>query len=76
VGVLQNLDELNQDVNLALVDEHLVGAVLVLNVVHLDELVLQVDVAFHHLMKMDCYLHEVVVEVKMEVVQIVLPQLV
>jgi hypothetical protein len=39
-----------------------------------------VDVAFRHLMKMDCYLHVVDEEVKMavmlEVVQMVLPQLV
>jgi hypothetical protein len=68
--VLQNLDEQILDVNLAylnvhLVDVHLVDVVLVLNVVHLDELVLQVDVAFHRQMKMDYYLHVVDVAVKL-----------
>jgi hypothetical protein len=63
-------------VNLALEDEHLVDVVLALNVVHLDELVLQVVVAFRHQMKMDCCLHVVDVEVMLAVVQMVLPQLV
>ena len=81
VDVLQNLDEQILDENLAYLDEHLEDAhsadvVPVLNVAHLDELVLQVDVAFRHLMKMDCFLHVVVEEVKLVKVQLVLPQLV
>jgi hypothetical protein len=86
VVALQIPDEQNLDVNLAyldvhLVDAHLVDVVPVLNVVHLDELVLQVDVALMSQMKMDYYLHVVDVEVKMvmmivKLVQMVLPQLV
>jgi hypothetical protein len=77
--VLQNLDEQNLVVNLASVDVHLVDVVPVLNVVHLDELVWQVDVALQRLMKMDCYLHVVDVAemlVKLELVLLALPQLV
>ena len=90
VDVLQNLDEQNLDENLAylgvvlvdvhLVDVHLVDVVLELNVVHLDVLVLLVDVALNHLMKMDCFLHVVVVAVKLveklKLVLMVLQQLV
>ena len=72
VDVLQNLDEQIQDEILASVDEHLVDVVPVLNVVHLDELVWQVVVALNHQMKMDCYLHEVVVAMMLEVVLMVL----
>ena len=85
VDVLQILDELNLDENLAYLDEHLadvnlVDVVLELNVVHLDVLVLLVDVALNHQMKMDCFLHVVVVAVKLveklKVVLMVLQQLV
>ena len=72
VDVLQNLDEQILDENLASVDEHSADVVLVLNVVHLDELVLLVDVAFRHQMKMDCFLHVVVVAMMLEVVLMVL----
>jgi hypothetical protein len=74
--VQQNLDVQNLDVNLASADEHLVDVVPVLNVVHLDELVLQVDVAFRRQMKMDCYLHVVDVAEMLVMVQMVLLQLV
>ena len=80
VDVLQNLDEQNLDENLASVDVHLVDVVPVLIVVHLDVLVLLVDVALNHQMKMDCFLHVVVVAVKLveklKVVLMVLQQLV
>ena len=78
VDVLQNLDEQNLDENPASVDVRSVDVVPVLIVVHLDELVWQVVVAFHHQMKMDCYLHVVVVAMmlveKLEVVLMALQQ--
>jgi hypothetical protein len=83
VDVQQNLDVLNRDVNLAchhvvLVGVHrlvMVDVVLVLSVVHLDELVLQVDVALMYRMKMDCYQHVVDVEVMLVLVMLLVVKL-
>ena len=48
-GVLQNLGVLNQDVHLTLADVVLVVFFLVCALLHLDELVLQVDELYCHL---------------------------
>jgi hypothetical protein len=86
VDVQQNLDVQNLDENLAchhvvLVGVHrlvMVDVVLVLSVVHLDELVLQVDVALMYRMyrmKMDCYQHVVDVEVMLVLVMLLVVKL-
>ena len=86
VDVQQNLGEQNPDENLAchhvvLVGVHhlvMVDVVLVLSVVHLDELVLQVDVAlmcWMYRMKMDCYQHVVDVEVMLVLVMLLVVKL-